>query len=283
VGSRLGDWSTNGWTQPIVGTRATFQIDRDPWLIGRSYPVTLGIVGDAAAALWAIEASLPLDVSPPRRAPVGGIRRIEAHRARSNAVPLEPARVMAALEQAFPDAFFACDIGEHCAYALHYLTIQSPDQFRTMVGLASMGSGIGVAIGARHAKSDRRVVAICGDGGFLMYAGEVLTCVENEIDVVFVVLNDGRYNMIHHGFATVFGRSPSILPSRTADLAGVARELGAIGACVRTPEDLEPARLRGLAGSGRPVVLDVRIDPTLSLSANTRSAALKKLAFGGVA
>ena len=116
-----------------------------------------------------------------------------------------------------------------------------------------------------------------------MYAGEVLTCVENEIDVVFVVLNDGRYNMIDHGFATVFGRSPSILPKRTADLAGVARELGAIGACIRTPEELEPARLRSLAGSGRPVVLDVRIDPTLSLSAGTRSAALKKLAFGGVA
>jgi acetolactate synthase-1/2/3 large subunit len=212
-----------------------------------------------------------------------GIRRLHPELRESNEIPLKPARVLSALQSAFPDAFFACDIGEHCAYALHYLTIDRPDQFRAMVGLASMGSGLGVAIGARHAQRDQRVVGICGDGGFVMYAGEVLTCVEQGIDVVLVVLNDGRYNMIHHGFRTVFGRSPSGLPARTADLAGVASELGAIGVAIRTPDELEPVRLRALADKGRPLVLDVRIDPEMTLSAQSRSSSLRRVAFGGVA
>ena len=173
------------------------------------------------------------------------------------------------------------DIGEHCAHALHYLSIDRPDQFRSMVGLASMGSGIGTAIGVRHARRDRPVVSICGDGGFLMFAGEIATCVEHGIDVIFVVMNDGGYNMINHGFKRVFGKVPSCLPARSADLAGVARDLGAIGVRVDSVEDLHPARLRALAGVGRPVVLDVRFDPSVALSVSSRSAALSKVAFGG--
>jgi acetolactate synthase I/II/III large subunit len=280
VGSRLGDWTTNGWTVPLAGSEALIQIDRDPWLVGCNYPVTLGIVADAAAALSAITRALPLDVARPL-VRTQGIRRLHAEQRGSNAVPLDPARVMAALQDAFPDAFYTADIGEHCAHALHHLTIDRPDQFRTMVGLASMGSGIGMAIGARHARTDRPVLGICGDGGFMMHAGEVLTCVEHGIDVVLVVMNDGRYNMINHGFQKVFGRVPGMLPARAANLAGVARELGALGACIRTPDDLDPRALRKLAERGRPLVLDVRIDPSTSLSAATRSASLQRVAFGG--
>src|SRR5579859_1634367 len=60
VGSRLGDFATDGWSLGLAGTDATFQIDRDGSLLGRNYPLTLGIVADAAAALRAITAALPL-------------------------------------------------------------------------------------------------------------------------------------------------------------------------------------------------------------------------------
>src|SRR5262249_61433548 len=92
------------------------------------------------------------------------------------ATALDPATVFARLQDAFPDATWAVDQGDHCAYALHYLTIDHPERFRTMVGLASMGSGIGVAIGMRQADPSRRVVGVCGDGGFAMHAGEILAC-----------------------------------------------------------------------------------------------------------
>jgi len=280
IGSRLGDYSTDGWSISLTGSEATIQIDREPWLIGRNYPVTLGIVSEARAALRGMLAD-PSPEPPPLRE-VTGIRRVAEESYRSDASPLKPARVLAALQTAFPDAFWGVDQGEHCAYAIHYLQIDHPNQFRSMVGFASMGTGIGLAIGARAAQRQRTVIGLCGDGSFAMHAGEVLTCVEHGIDVLLVVFNDGRWNMVNHGFAAVYGRSPENLPSHVADLAGVARDFGALGVRVEVPEDLEPARLRALASLGRPVVLDVRIDPSMALSANSRSASLKDFAAGGI-
>jgi acetolactate synthase-1/2/3 large subunit len=282
VGSRLGDFATGGWTLPLAGSDATFQIDREPWLIGRNYPVTVGIVADARAALQAMLAgAAEASNEPPPLREVTGIRRIAEDTAVSDDMPLKPARVFAALQKAFPKAFWACDQGEHCAYAIHYLQIDEPNQFRSMVGFVSMGTGIGLAIGARTALRDRTVIGVCGDGGFAMHAGEVLTCVENGIDILLVVINDGRWNMVHHGFNAVYERMPKDMPSRVADLAGVAREFGAVGVRIERPEDLDCDRLRALARLGRPVVLDVRIDSTLALSVESRSASFKELVTGG--
>jgi acetolactate synthase-1/2/3 large subunit len=218
---------------------------------------------------------------PPPLREVTGIRRIADESADSDKLPLKPARVFAALQEAFPDAFWACDQGEHCAYAIHYLQIDEPNQFRSMVGFVSMGTGIGLAIGARTALRERTVIGVCGDGGFAMHAGEVLTCVEHGIDVLLVVMNDGRWNMVHHGFDTVYQRLPRDMPSHVADLAGVAREFGAIGVRIEHPADLDKNRLRALARLGRPVILDVRIDGSLALSVESRSASFKDIVSGG--
>jgi acetolactate synthase-1/2/3 large subunit len=276
IGSRLGDMATGAWNLPLTGSEATFQIDREPWLIGRNYPVTAGIVGDAQAVLRTMVAGAPTEPPPLRE--VTGIRRIDdnASATSSPGALLKPGPVFAALQDAFPDAFWACDQGEHCAYAIHYLRIDEPNQFRTMLGFVSMGTGIGLAIGARAAQQSRTVIGICGDGGFAMHAGEVLTCVEHGIDVILVIINDGRWNMVNHGFASVYGRTPKEMPSHLADLAGVARDFGAIGLRIDRIEDLDRERIRGFAGMGRPLVLDVRIDPSLALSVDSRSASFKE-------
>ena len=278
VGSRLGDMATGSWNLPLTGSEATFQIDREPWLIGRNYPVTAGVIGDARAVLQAMLAGAQADPPPLRE--VTGIRRVVDDTPAREGL-LKPGRVFDALQDAFPDAFWACDQGEHCAYAIHYLRIDEPNQFRTMLGFASMGTGIGLAIGARTAQQDRTVIGICGDGSFAMHAGEVLTCVEHGIDVILVIINDGRWNMVNHGFASVYGRAPKDMPSHVADLAGVAREFGAVGVRIEKAEDLERDRLRALAGLGRPVILDVRIDPSLALSVLSRSASFKEVGTGG--
>ena len=279
IGSRLNDYSTNGWSLPLCGTEATFQVDREPWLVGRNYPVTVGIIGDARMAVRAMLRAVAIGAVIDPRA--GGIERVPPKPRGAPCAGLDPATVFAGLQAAFPDATWAVDQGEHCAYAIHYLTVDHPDRFRTMVGLASMGSGIGAAIGMRHADPDRPVVAVCGDGCFAMHAGEILTCVEHGIDVVFAIINDGRWNMVHHGFHKVFGRLPGGLPQHVADLAGVARDFGAVGVRIDSPDQLQPQRLRAVVQRGRPVVLDVRIDPGLALSVDSRSAALRELAAAG--
>jgi acetolactate synthase-1/2/3 large subunit len=282
VGSRLGDFATDGWAVHVAGSAATFQIDRDGAFLGRNCSLTLGIVADARAALRGVLSALPSDIAPfsrdrPR------FRRHDADARDDDAVPLRPARVLRAFEEAFPGAFWTSDIGEHCAHVVHHVTIDRPERFRAMLGLASMGSGIGTAIGVRHASPETPVVCVCGDGGFAMHAGDLLTCVQNEIGVVFVVFNDGRWNMVQHGFRAVYGREPPDLAGEMADLAQVANGFGAVGVRVEHPQDLDPARLREAASLGRPVVFDVRIDPSDALSVGTRSASVRRSAFEDLA
>jgi thiamine pyrophosphate-dependent acetolactate synthase large subunit-like protein len=81
--------------------------------------------------------------------------------------------------------------------------------------------------------------------------------------------------MVHHGFGAVYGRRPACLPRHVADIAGVAQDFGALGVRLEREPDLEPGRLRRLTELGRPVVFDVRFDAELSLSADSRSAALR--------
>jgi acetolactate synthase-1/2/3 large subunit len=280
IGSRLGDIATNGWTLPLRGTHATIQIDHDPQLLGRNVPLTMGIVGDAGLAIDAILAALPRDVAVPVRKPPR-CRSVRAELSTSDAVPLKPQRVLAALSRAFPDAVFCSDIGEHLNMALHYLRVDSPDRFHAMTGLGSMGSGIGSAIGFKNAMPERTVVAICGDGGFAMHAGEILTCVERGIGVIFAVFNDGRWNMIHHGFSTVYGRTPPAMASRFANLADVASGFGARGLIIKHPDDLISRHLADLATSRQPTVLDIRIDPSESLTADSRAAAIRHFVSEG--
>jgi acetolactate synthase I/II/III large subunit len=259
VGSRLGDLATRGFTVDLTGASATIQIDREPWLIGRNARVTHGIVGDASLALQAILGAAPAEAGPRSRR-VRACRSLRPETLTSDAIPLKPQRVLAALSEAFPEAVWCIDVGEHLTVAQHYLRIDAPSRYHSMVGLGSMGSGIGMAIGVKHAWPSATVLGLCGDGGFIMHAGEVLSCVESGIGVVFVVFNDGRWTMVDHGFKVAFGRLPKGLPARVADIGGAAAALGARGVRVELPEDLAPAALRAHAEEGCPVVLDVRID-----------------------
>lgn len=277
VGSRLGDISTNGWTATLGGP--LIQVDRDPTAIGRNHPTELGVVGDARTSLAAMRAALPARSMRPH--PTGLVLDDDPRRT-DDSVPIKPQWLMATLERALPrNTIFTVDIGEHAAFAVHHLRVDGPERFHMFAGLGSMGSGLCAAMGFKVAHPTTPVVAICGDGGLAMHAGELLTCAENGINVTFVVLNDGRYRMVDAGLEHIFGRRSPGLPAHVADLASLARACGAIGVTVDSPRDLDSRRLSALLSIQRPVVLDVRIDPSEHLSVQTRLASLKHFSEEG--
>lgn len=274
VGSGLDDLATNGWTLPLLGSAASFQVDRDLHALGRSLPFSHLIVGDASDVLDSATTFLPTQSrAPARTKPL--LARLRPELAHSDSVPLKPPRVLRALAEAFPNALWCSDIGEHLAYALHYLTVDRPEDFHNFLGFGSMGSGIGAAIGLQLAEPTRTVVCICGDGGFAMMLGELLTCVEQRLSIVFAVMNDGRWNMVEHGFRTVYGSVPSGFVSTLVDFSAAAHAVGGIGIRIDRPADLRVDSLRGLTSIQRPVVLDIRIDASESLTPGSRAASIR--------
>ncbi|MEM9492258.1 MAG: thiamine pyrophosphate-dependent enzyme, partial [Myxococcota bacterium] len=283
VGSRLNDLATNGWALDLNGSLATIQIDRDPTLVGRNAQVTHALIGDAQLTVQRIVDALP-DRSDrpgqrivrrrplPQRATAAPDEDAEPSTASATIAPRD---LLHELQRQLPDARWVADIGEHLAHALHLLSVDRPDQFTVMLGYGSMGSGVCSSIGIKLAEPDMPVVCICGDGGFTSYLGELMSCVENDIGVVFVVFNDGRWNMVEHGFEAVYGARPVPLINAIADLAGVAQCMGVRSATVRSVAELRQLDLAAQARQSSPLVIDVRIDPDHALTRETRSASLK--------
>ncbi len=276
IGTGLNDFATNAWSPSLRASRAFIQIDIDAAQLGKNYAIDLGLVGPADRVIGHM---LEHAESVSHPAP---------HAGRASLLELQPVHpslrgelttmeVMLTMNDVCPrDAMYTADMGEHLGVALHYLTIREQGDFLTCLGFGSMGSSIGTALGLQLGSPHRRTFAICGDGGFLMNGAELATAVQHRLRTTFVIINDSRLNMVHHGMMGLYGRS-SGFETQLIDFAALATSMGAKGRIVEDRAGLEA----GLLDTDGPIVLDVRVDPDVRLLGNSRVAALKQFGTGG--
>ena len=270
VGTSLSDPGTDGFSKLLRARKEFIQIDVDAMQLGRNYPVTQGLIGDAETLLGQLASRLP------RRPAVRsfGVKR-HSDPANDHGTPITPQRALWELQQMMPaDTYYTCDIGEHLLFATHYLAIDRPGAFMVMNGLASMGSGFGASLGVQVALPDRPVVAICGDGTFAMLGTEIGTATAARLPLVVMVLNDQRYGMVELGNRAIYGRTPTY-STRPMDVAEFAAAHGARSKVIRQPGDILAT---DLTRRREPIVLDVRIDPRAKMPKNARFDELKRAA-----
>ncbi|WP_158814962.1 thiamine pyrophosphate-binding protein [Methylocapsa sp. S129] len=269
-GSGLNDFSTNGWSSLVAATKVLIQIDIDAARLGRNYPVDLAFNAPIDAILDRMLSES--DGRPAKRTlTFSGVATLPAQKSAKGM--LTTIDVALAMNEMCPsDAVFTSDMGEHLSVALHYLKICRRKRFVANLGFGSMGSGICTAIGFQMGAGSRRVYALCGDGGFLMYGSELATAVQMELPVTILVVNDSRLNMCHLGMHDLFGASTD-MTTQLVDFAAIARAMGAEGLVVQTKDELLAALA---ARPAKPVVLDIRIDPDVRLDGSQRNAALRQ-------
>ena len=137
-----------------------------------------------------------------------------------------------------------------------------------------MGYGVPAAVAAKLAAAARRVVAIVGDGGFLMTGQEIETAVRYGVPITVVVFRNGMHGTIAMHQTRQMGRTAGV-EIGDVDLAGYARSLGAAGYTARDPDELVPTLESALASNDVSLV-DVVTDPDLI----SPSARLSELAGG---
>lgn len=104
------------------------------------------------------------------------------------------------LAEAMPkDTIYFVDNGNSMAWAIRHLNITEPYSFYVGLGFASMGFAAAASVGGKLAAGDRPVVALVGDGSFLMNGMEVATAVNYNIPVIWVVMNNSMLGMVYHG------------------------------------------------------------------------------------
>ena len=207
----------------------------------------------------------------------------------SNDTPLKPQRLMNDLPKIFPpNTHYLCDSGNSMVWSIHYLhpydrRVKSRrsvislnnivDQHRsngrrslqgslfwTCLEYGSMGWAIGSSIGTAMATGDDPVVCITGDGSMLMSGGEVTVALEENLNVIFLILNDSEYGMVKHGQRMGSGEEPAnkLTP---VDFVKWAESMGVKGFRIQSPADLERLDIQSIITSEGPVILDVYIDP----------------------
>jgi acetolactate synthase I/II/III large subunit len=264
IGTSLGEVATDNWSPLLQGRDHFIHLDADPSVIGRSYPATIGLVGTVERLV----PELLVAIGPQRRdAQSFGVVRHNsgADVLRGTEERLAPQRAIWELQQTMPaNTLFSSDIGEHMLFAIHHLEIDSPESFVLMSGLASMGSGVGAALGMKVAHPNRPVVAICGDGCFAMALADVATAVQERLPVVIAVMNDERYGMVEIGNGVVYGRTPPY-SFRSVNIPDLALGMGAQAIVIRKPDEILSLNLPALTMRG-PIVLDIRTDRSIQLS-----------------
>jgi acetolactate synthase-1/2/3 large subunit len=261
AGCRLDEVTTQSYALPRPD-QAVIQVDMNPDEVGFLVPPKLGIVADPRAALAAFIAQAP--ASPPAR------DWADHHRAylNSSSIPpsraadgIDPAETISALQKVLPDnAIMTNDAGNFSGFLHRYWRYNHP---KTQLAPANgaMGYGVPAAVAAKLAAPERRVVALAGDGGFLMSGQEIETAVRYGAQILVVVFRNRMHGTIAMHQAREVGRTAGI-EIADVDLAGYARSLGAAGYAVRDSDELAPVLQEALA-SDSVALVDVLTDPDL--------------------
>ncbi len=149
--------------------------------------------------------------------------------------------------------------------------------FRTQLGSTngSMGYGLPAAVAAKLARPDRPVLAICGDGDFLMNGQELATAVQYGAAFVTLVVNNGLYGTIRMHQEREYPGRVFGTGLKNPDFAAYARAFGGHGEIVERTEDFAPAFERAWS-AGKPALIELRIDPDAITPATTLSAIREK-------
>ena len=275
VGCRFVDWSASSYRAGVSFTippSALIQIDLEPREIGKNYPVTVGLVADAKAALADLLAAVG-DITGPRDwrngAYFGEIVRLKAEwdaicavKRESDQVPMTQSRAIKELRAALDRrAIVVTGAGIVQAVVRQEFPVYEPRTHLTSGGYSTMGFTVPAAIGAKLAQPDRQVAAVCGDGDFLQTMQEIGVAAMLDLPVLFVVLNNSGFGSIKGGQLANFGRTAAVDFMRrgqpyTPHYANVAREFGIPGEQVTEPSQVAPAIRRALA-SGGPALVEV--------------------------
>ncbi|HSB81356.1 MAG TPA: thiamine pyrophosphate-binding protein [Candidatus Methylomirabilis sp.] len=252
VGCRFTQLATGNWAMPMPARLV--HADVDPTVIGRRYEAAVSIVADAAEALSALSCAVR-ETARPRRSTAWTQEAVGARAARP---PLRP--FVETLRQVLPpEAMVVVDVVRIAYPVLGEFPVSRPRSVMSSVGFFAMGHGLPGAIGAKLAFPRRPVVAVAGDGGFLMTGQELATAVQADIPVVSLVVNDGSLTAIRNLQDKHYGRRFAV-DLKNPDFAAFARAFGALGLVVRRPADLAAALRRAL-GAHRPALLDLRYTP----------------------
>ncbi|MDH4320258.1 MAG: acetolactate synthase large subunit [Desulfobulbaceae bacterium] len=239
--------------------RVIIHIDQTPSEVDRHYGVGVCVVGDIKSSLRALRLQIPPRsgnlLRPLRDALVADM---EQH-ADDTGFPVKPQKLIHDLRAALrDDDIVICDVGAHKMWMARMFPCERPNTCIISNGFASMGIAVPGAVAAKLTHPEQRVVAVTGDGGFLMNSQEVETAMRLGLALVILIWTDASYGLIEWKQMNGFGR-PSQVHFNNPDFVRYAESFGAKGYRIERGEDLLPT-LRQALIDDTVVIIDCPVD-----------------------
>ncbi len=285
VGYDLVEYAPSSWNPD--GKKRLIHIDTQPAEIDAAYQPEVELVGDIDGTLRRLlEVVQPLGVGGRDASERHASREIlvhadlrtqlldelEAHGANA-AWPITPQRAIVDLRRALePSDIVVSDVGAHKIWVARMYQAYEPNTVIITNGFAAMGIAIPGAIAAKLVHPDRKVVALCGDGGFLMNSQELETAKRVGAGICVVVWRDDGYGLIDWKQRNEFGR-PFAVEFGNPDFVQYAESFGIAGFRPSSAADLYPTLMRALDVDG-PSLVEVPIDYAENLRLTERLGAL---------
>ncbi|MFP3886322.1 thiamine pyrophosphate-binding protein [Priestia filamentosa] len=274
LGTRFAEADSSSWESEYTFNfppTKLIQIDIDPTEIGRNYPVEMGVVADLKQALTVLNRvakelipqgitnkELEKEISEYRKA----FKENNMKFIQDDVFPMQPQRILEEVRQVLPrDAYITTDVGWNKNGVGQQFPIYEPGSILTPGGFATMGFGAPAALGAKIALQDKVVVSLVGDGGFGQNPAVLATAAEENIPVIWIIMNNYAFGTIaglqkaHFGttLGTVFKKDGE---DYSPDYAAIAKAYGVEGVKIQSAEEFKPTLERAIAAN-KPFVIDV--------------------------
>ncbi len=262
LGCRFGEVATASYgvnpAHPFV------HVDIDPSVLNRNFAADLAIASDATAFVASLLERLPSRPEDPeiRNRIRDGRSAVWEGWLREEGDPVSPPRLLRALQERLgPGAIFTSDSGNGTFLAMEMLRLDGTGKLLAPVDYSCMGYAVPAAIGAKLARPDAPVVALAGDGAFLMTGLEMLTAANYEVPIMVFLLHDRELSQIAQFQSVAMNRKTCTnLPDYDAEALCRAVGVGCLKLSTDTEIDAVVRRASETAAAGKPVLVDVAID-----------------------
>ncbi len=279
LGTSLRGLSSNNWNPMLVpkNNGPFIQVDLEQSSIGRSFPISMGIVGEVGAFIREMEKLLPQFPPVPgdvqaRQQAVAAIKKNSPYYSPeqydSNDAPIQPAAIVRVLQSTLPeDAMIMLDCANCVGWGIHYFAVDPPRQIHSSLAMGPMGFGVASVIGAKMGCPEKTCIALVGDGAFMMHGAEISTAQAHNVGAIWVVLQDDDLHMVSQGMQFLYPDPKDVWDHLyrlgSPDLVKFAQGLGADAYRIESPAELEslmPKVMEAANVGHRPQVIVAKIN-----------------------
>ena len=268
VGARFDDRVTNN-VKKFCPNATIIHIDIDPASISKAIMAHIPIVGDVKSVLTDMLEMIGDDKALDQHALLDWWSQINEWRKRhglrydtNTENGIKPQSVVEALDRVtHSNAIITSDVGQHQMFAALYYTYNEPRQWLNSGGLGTMGVGLPYAMAAKLAYPERDVVCITGEGSIQMNIQELSTCLQYNLPVKILNLNNAQLGMVKQWQDMIYeGRHAHSYMDSLPDFIKLAESYGHVGIKITDPNKMEEQLAEAMAMKDKLVFIDVYVD-----------------------